>query len=112
MEASKEKRRFVRADFRVPVRFRENDYEVFSSSLACDISQGGIRIRCHKLIPVGQNLKLAVQPNSLEPVIEVEARVVWIKEEIPEERFQLGLIFEDTPSEVRAQIYRSVIAKS
>lgn len=88
-----EQRRFKRVPFQRPVRYKPKDVALFSSHSAQDISQGGLRINSGSFVPVGTVLSLQVKLADESPILDMYAKVVWVKYVPHLEMYQLGLEF-------------------
>lgn len=88
-----EQRRFVRAPFQRGVRFKVKDAPLFSSHLAQDISQGGIRFNSPSFVPLGTVLAVEIKLADEAPLFDMHGKVVWVKYIPHLETYQLGLEF-------------------
>jgi hypothetical protein len=103
-----EQRRFPRVAFRRPVRFRPEDDLLFSSNLAKDISQGGLRFNSGTFFPVGRILKLQIKMGQEERILDVLGKVVWVKYLPSLDMYQLGAEFAGDSSYTQWNIARYV----
>ncbi|MFH1678896.1 MAG: PilZ domain-containing protein [Candidatus Omnitrophota bacterium] len=92
-----ERRRFVRVPEDSPI-----SYEIISESktegfIIKDLSQGGLRFFIRKFIPNHSLLKIKITLKSASFYFESVVRVVWIKEEVPNERYEIGAEFINLP---------------
>jgi c-di-GMP-binding flagellar brake protein YcgR len=94
-----ERRSFKRFKFQQPVEFHTKDTSLVAGSLSGDISQGGIRLRLFKFLPIQSEVTLSVYLNPTQ-LLECSGRVVWIEEDPGSERFQIGIEFERKESSV------------
>lgn len=90
-----ERRAFKRFRFQQPVEFQTKEPSQTIGSLSGDISEGGIRLKLFKFLPINSQITLSVYLDSLQ-VVECHGRVVWIEEEPASERFEVGIEFEST----------------
>jgi Tfp pilus assembly protein PilZ len=105
---SAEQRRFPRVAFRRPVRFRPEEDVLFSSYLAKDISQGGLRFNSGNFIPVGEQVKLQIKLGQEDRVLDVLGKVVWAKYVPSFDMYQLGVKFKGDASYAQGNIARYV----
>lgn len=100
-------RKFQRAPFRRPVRYKQMNAGVFGGHLAQDISVGGMRLNSNEFVPVGVRVVLQVQFEAQGRLLDMEAKVVWTRELPQMNGFQLGLEF------VEGNVFeRSTLAQS
>lgn len=88
-----ERRRFVR----VP-EDSQISYEILSDTksgdfITKDISQGGIRFLVHEFIPKDSLLKIRLTLQKITFSFEAIARIVWIREDPRNERYEVGVEF-------------------
>ena len=102
-------RRFQRAIFKRPVKCKTSEVEIFAGHLAQDISQGGMRVHANAFVPVNARVVLQVQLDPQAKLLEMEAKVVWVKEMSYGNGFQLGLEFTTDTSFEQAKIARFVV---
>ena len=89
-----ERRIFPRVNFKEPVEFELKDGSALIGSLSSDLSEGGIRLRLFKFVPLNSDITLFVKL-SWQKTIECQGRVVWV-EEIPfSENYQAGVQFKE-----------------
>ena len=101
-QAQSEKRKFLRAPFKMAVSYQLKDPQAFGGCLASDIGEGGIKINLDDFVPLGAEMMLQIQlgQNFTFPIINLVGRVVWIARVPDSDRYQLGLEFIDTSSRV------------
>jgi len=90
-----EKRRHLRLDFSLPMRYRkvERSSQGFKGTLIKDISRGGLRMTAFEFLPL--NLRLAMElplVSGLKPV-EGTARVAWVKQASLNPQYEVGVEF-------------------
>ncbi len=92
-----ERRAFRRFSFKEPVEFLTKEETASIGSLSSDLSEGGVRIRLFKFVPVQSQITLYI---SLDPqkTVECEGRVVWIEEVPFSEHYQAGVEFQGLES--------------
>jgi c-di-GMP-binding flagellar brake protein YcgR len=103
-----EQRSFPRVAFRRPVRFKPEEEVLFSSYLAKDISQGGLRFNSGSFIPVGGHIKLQIKLGQEDRILDVLGKVVWARYIPSLDMYQLGAEFEGDASFVQWNIARFV----
>lgn len=90
-----ENRKFMRVPFKCPVKYRLNEFDVFSGELAQDLSIGGLRLRCNTFIPLHASVKVRAQFSPSSEVLDLEGNVVWIRSLPYSDAFQIGLKFNE-----------------
>ncbi|MBF0330601.1 MAG: PilZ domain-containing protein [Candidatus Omnitrophica bacterium] len=114
MELSKKTtdvRRFKRVAFHRPIKVKCSGQDVYAGHLTQDISQGGVRVITSDFVPVNSVVTVQVQLKDREKIMELHARVAWVRATAFGETYQLGLeFFGDTPrmSEAIGQFVRSL----
>ncbi len=104
-----ENRKYPRISFKRAVKFKVTVSDSFSGEIAQDLSAGGIRIRSHAFIPVGEQVSLGIQLKDSDQVVEVVGRVKWIRYNPHSESYQIGVEFaEDAMLFSRARIHRFI----
>ena len=103
-----EQRKFPRTPFQRAIRFKPKDGALFISHSAQDISQGGIRINSESFVPLGTILTLQIKMADEAPLLEMHAKVVWVKYVSHLEMYQLGLEFSGDSSYGRWKIAHHV----
>lgn len=86
-------RRFKRIDFKKGVKFCPPQAQIFLGEAAFDLSRGGIQINSPEFVATGTVAKLQMQLKEETKIIEVYARIVWVKYYPPTESYRLGLEF-------------------
>ncbi|MCA9407075.1 MAG: PilZ domain-containing protein [Candidatus Omnitrophica bacterium] len=102
IQDSQEKRFFNRIRFTEPVQFQLKDPHKFGGCLACDISEGGVKINLNEFLPLGTEVNLNIHLD-VEKNIECYAQVVWTKQLPYSERYQIGLKFTRPQSLLEAR---------
>lgn len=87
-------RRFRRIPFNEALGFEGSHYESFKGSLACDLSEGGVRVRSERFMPLGTSLRTRFQLDNMQ-VITLMGKVVWAQKEPQGEYYQMGVEFEE-----------------
>lgn len=91
-----EKRRFRRVRFADPINYHSKDVSDFGGCLACDISEGGVKINFNDFIPINTEMVLQMKLSSIPKVVNVTGRVVWLQQIPYSDRYQVGLQFNET----------------
>ncbi|MEI6438209.1 MAG: PilZ domain-containing protein [Candidatus Omnitrophota bacterium] len=102
-------RKFQRAVFRHPVKYKTSSVEIYAGHLAQDISMGGMRINSNEFVPIGTRVILQVQLKVQEKLLDLEAKVVWVKQSPFSEGYQLGLEFVGGSAFERLKIAEVVV---
>jgi hypothetical protein len=90
-----ERRNCQRIKFAEPVQYQFKDPNLFGGSLACDISESGIRMNMNEYVALNTELTLHVQlPKG--KVIDCIGRVVWTRKLPFMDRYQAGLELSGT----------------
>jgi Tfp pilus assembly protein PilZ len=72
------------------------DAPMIRNSFCSDVSPVGMAITTFDFYPVNKKVHLNILSNALNKVIEAIGRVVWVKELPTQQRFRIGIAFEDT----------------
>lgn len=102
---NQEKRQFYRLKFTNPVIYHSLNQLDFGGSVACDISEGGIKINLPQFIPVDTELSLQIE-FSKDNVSHCTGRVKWVEELPLVERFRIGIRFDgvESPTDFKKEI--------
>ncbi|MBI3312035.1 MAG: PilZ domain-containing protein [Candidatus Omnitrophica bacterium] len=89
-----ERRRYLRLNFREPIRFRDVfKPHAYSGALARDLSAGGLRMSAQEFLPKDSKLVVVLDlPGVREPVRTI-SRVAWMQKERTSDRYDCGLEF-------------------
>jgi|SRR3989338_5128799 len=98
------KRRFTRIPYKEAVQFRTQGQFESEVCIACDISEGGIRLNSFRFIPVKEKLALTLPVDPYNPV-DIQSEVVWVQRVPHSEYYQVGLAFEPQASLPELQEY-------
>ena len=104
-------RRFTRIPFKRSVRFGASHDDLSSSHIAQDLSQGGLRMLSSEFIPVHSLVGIQIQLKDTEKVMDVQARVVWVRYNPMTETYQMGLEFTEDAAFQRALISEFIRSK-
>ena len=91
------KRQSLRIPYREAVQFLTPGQSEPEACLACDLSEGGIRLNSFKFIPLHEKMALTLQVDTGNP-IDVQGRVVWVQRVPHSEYYQVGLVFDPPPA--------------
>lgn len=102
-----ERRKHRRLNFRFPMRYRllpqsEDSTEHRRSAIGVltrDIGTGGLRFVSERFIP--KSARLLVESPPLSPHWRIKAEVCWIQKMAYNERYNIGLSFQDGDKEVK-----------
>ncbi len=112
VEKQEEKRRNQRVRFQEAVDFQIKDTPHVAGSLACDLSEGGIKINLNDFVPLNTEIDLTLFFNKEPNIITLSGKVVWIRQIPFSERYQLGLEFigndPDSISESAKEVHRYI----
>ena len=97
-----ERRDCRRIQFREPVQYQYKDPSQFGGWLACDISEGGIKVNMNDFVPLDTEISLQV-PLANGKTIDCLGRVVWVQKLPFSDYYQAGLKFEVVDSIVEVQ---------
>ena len=95
------RRRYQRFDFPKPVAYSKPAVES-NGSLGDNISVGGIALKVNEFIPVGSVLEVQLQFSNPTRVVQVQGKVVRIRESIAEDCYEVGLEFIKNEQSIRA----------
>lgn len=65
------------------------------NALTQDISLSGIRVQCDKTFPVGTMVKTKITLSKSHKLINLDGRIVWVKDVQDGEFFEMGIQFVD-----------------
>jgi len=91
---SENRRQNSRIRFNNPVQFSLKSPLIYQGSLACDIGDGGLRLKVNDFIPNNTPICLTFRL-STERCIDCEAQVAWSKKEAFSDRYEVGLKIDD-----------------
>lgn len=102
-----ERRQFKRARYIEPVGLQIIKPEKTAGCLSADLSEGGLRLKVTDYITPGTELALKVQLENFQ-VYEFIGRVAWAEKDRFNERYQIGVNFEDNDQMLfaREKIYQ------
>ena len=93
IEKPEEKRIDIRIKFQEALEFQWKNTSIMGGCLACDLSEGGIRINFNEFVPLETEIELTLRLKDQADVIMLLGKVVWVKQVPFSDRFQLGLEF-------------------
>ena len=99
-----ERRKFIRIPDSLQIAYKIISEVKTRDYLTRDISQGGIRFFVHEFIPRGNVLKVRLTLDKISFSFEAFVQVVWIKEDIRNERFEIGVEFVNIPKEATERL--------
>lgn len=99
-----ERRRFIRIPESLQIAYKVVPEVKTKDYLTKDISQGGIRFFVHEFIPKDNFLKVRLTLKKISFSFEAFVRVVWIREDIRNERFEIGVEFINIPKEAAERL--------
>ena len=82
-----------RVPFREALGIEEGRYEEFKGAVACDLSEGGVRIRSEKFMSLGTPLRARFQLEDKQ-VVTLTGKVAWVQKEPYGEYYQIGVEFQ------------------
>lgn len=97
MWEARERRRFVRIPKDTNISYKVIPDPRVKHFLTKDISKGGIRFFAHEFIPKNAFLKVKLTIKKIYFSFDAVVKVVWIKEKIPFERYEVGVEFVSIP---------------
>ncbi|MCP4650168.1 MAG: PilZ domain-containing protein [PVC group bacterium] len=109
-----ERRGFLRANSDFPVKLKQVSPGLsvqINNSFSKDISETGIQLSSFYFYPVKSKLLLEASLSAGAEPVKVMGKVVWVEQFPYQERFKLGVHFEDLSQEARFQ-FRDVVAKT
>lgn len=89
-----EKRQFRRINHSEPVQFQFLDPRIAGGCVAKDLSEGGIRIRLNRFVPLKEDLTLVIHLAD-QNIVECTGRVVWVEKSRFGEYYEAGLMFSE-----------------
>ncbi|MEA1052252.1 PilZ domain-containing protein [Lamprobacter modestohalophilus] len=76
--------------------------------LAEDLSESGLALTSAELFAVGTRLLMDLEPEQAAAPIRLIGRVIWVAQEGLQQRYRLGVTFEDLGAEARIELQRLV----
>ena len=92
-ESQIEKRRYARLSYREAVQYHLGETREYGGSVACDISETGLRLQLDQFIPINARMTLDIPigyPQGAK-VVTIHGRVAWVQQIRYSERYQVGL---------------------
>ncbi|WP_200238924.1 PilZ domain-containing protein [Lamprobacter modestohalophilus] len=80
--------------------------------LAHDLSETGSMLSSPELFPVHSRLLLVISPAEVSEPIRVVGRVIWVAREDLQERYQLGVHFEEASDLARVRLQQLVAKRA
>lgn len=102
-----ERRKYVRVRCAQPIRFREltpNDPIGYRETFAVDISEGGVRFRADRFVPLTNKLMLEMNLAPGDRPVKAVARPAWTKSMSGFYECELGAFFVDMADEDRVLV--------
>jgi len=94
-----ERRKYIRIPENLEISYKViPEDEGLRTFTTRDISQGGIRFLVRNFIPKGSRLKIRFALGKSSLVIEAVVHLVWIKESVHSNSYEVGVEFVDVPS--------------
>jgi Tfp pilus assembly protein PilZ len=104
VDKNKDKRSSMRKMVSASVRYEMKSTREFGSALACDISEGGLRLNFNKFIPSNTDFLLQLNLPSAAKIINAVGKVMWAQRIPHSERYQLGISFKEMHDKQRTEI--------
>ncbi|HSV43836.1 MAG TPA: PilZ domain-containing protein [Candidatus Bathyarchaeia archaeon] len=92
-----DQRRFPRVPFRGSLDFGAAGAQDFQGTTGFDLSSGGVRMRSQEFIPLGDPVRVRFQLSE-DKMVVLTGKVAWIQKEPQGEYYQMGIEFEENPS--------------
>ena len=89
-----DRRSFRRFRFAEPVEFRAKSGDELLGSLSSDLSEGGVKLRLFKFVPVDTQLNIVVHLSS-KKTVECYGKIVWVEKVAHTENYQAGVEFQN-----------------
>ena len=97
----KEKRKFYRHPINVPIRIHPHDRSIIHSE-SLDISLGGLCFICDEKLRTHESISLTIPVK--DRLFEINAKVVYARQDKSSGRFKVGICFSDTPNALKAKL--------
>lgn len=109
-----EKRRHIRFDSRIPMRYRkiETNAREFKGSLMRNISEGGVKATIHEFLPLNSKLAMEIPLVSGRKSVNGTCRVAWIKKAGFSEQYNVGTEFLHLSEADKIEIANFIFSKS
>jgi Tfp pilus assembly protein PilZ len=112
IEKPEEKRKATRVKFQEALDFHWKNTPLMGGCLACDLSEGGIRINFNEFVPLDTEIELTIKLKDQATVITLLGKVVWVKQVPFSDRYQIGLEFAgndlDSATESSQEIHQYI----
>lgn len=105
-----ERRRYPRAEFNLPVRYK-NLRSLGSSSigsLSRDISEGGVRFKTNEFISLACRLVLEISLPTIPKPVKAISKVAWIRKASSGDIYEIGNQFLEITKEDKARVMEFV----
>jgi hypothetical protein len=107
--AEKRKDKRTKEEKKVVIEFYSNGKNSSSKNvtyaLTRDVSEGGVRLLADKSFPVGTLLKITLSHSQSKRIVNVVARVKWIKNFYTSDLFEMGIEYmHEIPESVLAMM--------
>lgn len=99
-----ERRRYIRIPEDSQISYKVVTGIKLDNSLTRDLSQGGIKFFIHEFIAKDSILRIRLTLEKTSFSFEALVRVVWITEDIRNDRYEIGVEFVDIPAEATAYL--------
>ena len=108
IEKLEEKRKTERIRFQEALEFQWKNTPIQGGCLACDLSEGGIKINFNEFVPLNSEIELTLRLKGQPDVLMLLGRVAWVKQVPFSDRYQLGLEFSGSDPNSIAETNREI----
>ncbi len=89
-----ERRKDHRIEWREPVEYQLNEDPRSGGCLACDLSEGGLKMNSSQFLPLNSRMRVNLRVMA-ETIINLPGKVVWVQQLPYSERYQVGVEFAE-----------------
>lgn len=104
VEKNKNKRSSERKNVSASVRYQLKSSGEFGSALACDVSEGGLKINFNRFVPSNTDFLLELNLPAAPKIINAVGKVKWSQRIPHSDRYQIGISFQEIQDKQKAEI--------
>lgn len=113
MATSSNRRRHKRSIYRDPVQvtFVGSPHQRIHALLAEDVSESGLALNAPVFFAIGSRLFLDLEVSEVAAPIRLIGKVMWVRQDGYQDRYRIGVEFEEVSDLARDQLRALVIAR-
>lgn len=104
VDKNKDKRNSERKNVSASVRYQLKSSSEFGSTVACDMSEGGLKLNFNKFVPSNTDFLLELNLPAAPKIINAVGKVMWAQRVPHSDRYQLGISFKEIQDKQRTEI--------